>query len=216
MDYTSDSLNVLKFNSMKYVTLSLVFLTTLFVSGCRQNFEKLYDKAQQAYEQKNYTLVIYHLNLAIPRWKSSDGTEKKAQAYQMLGIAHHTLKDIDQAAEAFREAIKLSDKTYDSAYGLGIIYLITKQYKPARDTFQIALRMKKDDPMALLGLGDSLYLSKQFEEAKAVYKRILEVSPGVREALDNIERINQKMPQLKHEVKKSSALTKTKPTSKKR
>jgi tetratricopeptide (TPR) repeat protein len=52
--------------------------------------------------------------------------------------------------------------------------------------------MKKDDPLALLGLGDSLFALAQYEEAEAVYKKILEVSPGVPEALKNLEIITQK------------------------
>jgi len=173
--------------------ISLVALALVGLTACAKKFDHLLLKATQAFTQQQYVETVDATNAALMRWRESDGPDKKAQAYQLLGKAYHQLKKLDQAEEAFREATKLSDQTYDSAYALGTIYLLKKDFKKAGAAFQTALRMKKDDPLALLGLGDCFYFTGQYEQAKNFYQSVLDLSPGVRNALTNLSLVNQKL-----------------------
>ncbi len=167
-------------------------MAVLFLCGCQRNFNELLIEARQAATEKNYTVVIDNTQLALPRWREKDGVEKKSEAYELLGKSFHALQKLDQAADAYKQAVKHSDNAYDSAYALGVIHLASFQYEQAKDAFQAALRMKNKDPLALLGLGDSLYNLKRFDEARNVYRRVIEVSPGVSDALTNLSLIEKR------------------------
>jgi tetratricopeptide (TPR) repeat protein len=164
----------------------------LVLCGCQRNFDELLVEARQAAAEKNYTVVIDDTQLALPRWREQDGADKKSEAYELLGKSFHALQKLDQAADAYEQAVKLSDNAYDSAYALGVIHLASFQYEQAKDAFQAALRMKKNDPLALLGLGDCLYNLKRYEEARNAYRSVIEVSPGVSDALANLNLIEKR------------------------
>lgn len=178
---------------MKICPLFLVLCLSIFLTACERNFDELMAKAHQAFEEKNHTVVIDSLTLALPRWKEKNGNEKKAEAYELLGKSYHALKKPDQAADAFKVAVKLSDKSYESAYLLGLIYTTSSQHKHAQEAFQNALRMRNEAPLALLGLGDSLFAQGKYEEARTLYRKVIAVSPGVPEALNNLDLTSKKL-----------------------
>src|SRR5262249_55919349 len=134
----------------------LIVGAALLLCGCERNFGDLLSEARKALAEKNYTVVIDDVNLAVPRWRDRDGVDKKSEAYELLGKSYHALKKMDQAADAYQQAVKLSNNAYDSAYALGVMHLAAFHYEQAKESFQAALRMRPDDPLALLGLGDSL------------------------------------------------------------
>ena len=63
-----------------------------------------------------------------------------------------------------------------------------------------ALKKKPDDPLALLGLGNSLFAEKRTEEAVAAFQKVLDVSPGVREAQEQLAAIKS------HTTRKTTTL----------
>lgn len=180
--------------------------TALMLCGCERSFNELLSKSRSAFADKNYTVVIDNLTLAIPRWKTNDGADQKGEAYELLGKSYHALRKLDQAADAFKMAVKLSNQRYDSAYTLGILYLAQSDPRDAQQAFQDALRMRTDDPLALVGLGDALYAQRKFAQAEEIYRRVLAVSPGVLDALNNLELVSKakKNPRSVLPAKKSS------------
>jgi len=180
---------------MKKRFLLLVGICALLTVGCSKRFLPLFEKAREAYQEDNWIEAIDNINLALPFWRESDGQEAKAQAYQLLGKSYHKLKKIDKASEAYANAVELSTNTYDSAYELGMIYLTSKQSQQAIKSFKDALRMKKDDPWALVGLGNAYYDSANYTEARVMYQRVIDSSPGVREALEFLRLISDKTAQ---------------------
>lgn len=158
----------------------------LSLTACQKKFEPLYQKAEAAFESKNHVECIDAVTLALPLWKEDDGNEKKARAYELLGKSYHSLLKTEKAAEAYEQAINLSDKTFDSAYSLGLIRLTSGQPRLASEAFLKALKMKRDDPQALLGLGNSFYALKKHQEARQIYQRIINTSPAVKEALEHL------------------------------
>jgi tetratricopeptide (TPR) repeat protein len=178
--------------SMNKIAVLLAALA-LTLPACSKRFGPLYKDAQEAFAEGKWIETIDNINLGLPFWKESDGQENKAQAYQLLGKAYHKLQKIDKASDAYAKAIELSTNTYDSAYQLGLIYLTSKQTDQSIKSFKEALKMKKDDPAALLGLGNAYYDSGKLADAKVFYQRIIESSPAVREALDFLRLLDDKM-----------------------
>src|SRR5262245_50315682 len=107
----------------------VVLAAAVFLCGCERNFNDLLTEARKALAEKNYTVVIDDINLAIPRWRDRDGAEQKSEAYELLGKSYHALKKMDQASDAYEKAVKTSNNAYDSAYALGVMYLASQQYE---------------------------------------------------------------------------------------
>lgn len=177
----------------KEITRLLFFAGLLAFAGCRDRFDAYLATARKAFADENYVEVVDNLNLGLPRWKKSDGNEEKAQAYQLLGQAYRELRKIDKSVDAYQEAIKLSTNTYTAAYNLGVIHLTRNEPNLAAKAFQAALRMRNDDPLSLVGLGNALYAIQEYGQARLTYQRVVEVSPGVRDSLDNIKAIDKKI-----------------------
>ena len=182
---------VLKSAAMK----SLLFLTTFFLAltSCRRDFSSFLQKAEQAFLEKNYITTIDELNLGLPNWKESDGAESKARAYELLGKSYHHLRNTDKAIEAYQQAIRLSNTTYDSATALGNLLLARSQHQRAMKAFEAALRMRPSEPSAYLGLGHCLYAERKYTEAERAYSQVIEHSPSVKEALECLALVREKL-----------------------
>ncbi len=178
---------------MNKIALIFIAFAVAVLGGCSKRFMPLYEDGKEAYSEGNWIETIDDINLALPFWRESDGQENKAQAYQLLGKAYHKLKKIDKASEAYAKAVELSTNTYESAYELGMIYLTSKQNALSITAFKEALKMKKDDPWALVGLGNAYYDAGKYGEARIVYQRVVDSSPGVRESLEYLRLIDDKM-----------------------
>lgn len=165
----------------------LMMAALALMTGCGRDFPALLSEAEQSFGKKDYIGTIDTLNRALPRWKESDGAEKKARAYELQGKSYHQLRNTDKAIESYQEAVDLSKNVFESANALGILYLAKAQPMRAADAFDRALAMKPNDPQALLGLANSYYAQKKYEDARIYYQKVLDVSPGVRDALDSLQ-----------------------------
>ncbi len=167
-------------------------LLTIIISGCARKFDPLLSRAVKSYSAQNYVETIDALSLALRNWRESDGTEKKAQATELLGKAYKEIGKFDKAMDHFSDAIEMSSNTYDSAYTLGILNLAASKPNEAIRAFKTALKMKKDDPLALVGLGNSYFSLNDFVQAQVAYNRVIETSPGVSTALESLAIINKR------------------------
>ncbi len=193
--------------------LILFAISLVFLMGCSKSFQALLDESRKAFDETNYAEATDSLNLALTRWSKEDGAEKKSEAYYWLGKTYEKTRNVDKAIEAYNAAIKSSDQAYDSAYALGNIYLATNESQMAAKAFQVALGMKKNDPLALLGWGNSLYAQKKFDEAKTLYQQLLDTSPGVKDAMENLSILQVKNKPVK--VKTRVVKTQTRAPAKK-
>jgi tetratricopeptide (TPR) repeat protein len=175
------------------INIFILALGTFLLSACSKNFMPYLERAETSYAQSKYVECVDAVQLGLPLWKDSDGEDSKARAYELLGKSYHHLKKIDKATDAFQRAVSISDNTYDSAYSLGIIYLASSEPQLAAKAFQDALRMKKDDPEALVGLGNAYYDQKKYKQAKQIYQRVIDTSPGVKDALQYIALVDKKL-----------------------
>lgn len=173
--------------------IALIFLLPL--AGCKKNFSTFLNEARKDFAEKNYVGTVDNVNVGLLQWEESDGVEPKAEAYQLLGASYQQLRNTDKAIEAYQQAISLSTQTYLSAYSLGMLYLARSQPEDGIKTFHKALAMKKDDPSALLGLGNCLYALRKYREAYDVFQKIIDVSPAVREAMESMAILKNRLRQ---------------------
>lgn len=175
----------------------------LLLTACHKNYPKELAQAETAYAEKNYINVIDTLNRALPDWKESDGTEKKGRGYELLGNSYHQLRNPEKAIEAYNQAVQASDTAHAAAYAVGNLYLLKNQPENARKNFEAALRMKPNDPLYLLGLGNSYFALKNNAQAMAAFTKVLDVSPGVHEALESMAAIRSSASRNKPVAKKT-------------
>jgi len=182
--------------------IPLTILPLLCLLGCGRNFAELYVKGQKEFNEKNFIEAVDVLNKAVQAWDKDDGPDQKASAYELLGRSYHSLRKIDKASEAFREALHASENNYGAAYELGMIYLTESKFDQASKTFKKALRVKENDAWALLGLGNSYFGMGNFRIAKMNYQQILKSSPAVKEAIEHLKITNQKLKKKKTKKKR--------------
>lgn len=176
---------------MKSKLFCLVLLT-IIISGCAKKFAPLLEKARRLYAQNQYVDTIDTLSLALRSWRESDGTEMKAQASQILGMAYKQIGKFDKAMNCFSDAIELSTNTYDAAYTLGLLYLTASQHKDSVRAFKEALKMRKDDPLALVGLGNAYFALNDYGQARVAFQRVMDTSPGVSNAVESLAIIDKR------------------------
>jgi tetratricopeptide (TPR) repeat protein len=164
-------------------TLLSIFIV---LTGCEKKFVPFLEKGREDFSSKNFINCVDNLNVGLLHWKESDGSDRKAEAYELLGQAYQQLRNTDKAIESYQEAVKLSTSTFLSAYALGMIYLTKEQSEAAIVNFRKALTMKKDDPLSLLGLANGFYIGRRYSDAMATYQKVLDVSPGVHDALESL------------------------------
>lgn len=171
-----------------------IFLLLVF-SGCEKKFASFLTQAREDFSSHNYINTVDNLNVGLLHWKESDGNEAKAEAYQLIGQAYQQLRNTDKAIEAYKQAVQLSTQTFTSAYALGMLFLTRSQPSEGLQAFQKALQMKSNDPMALLGLANCLYSLRRYKEAQESYQKVVDTSPGVRDALESLSALKSRMRQ---------------------
>ncbi len=164
----------------------MLALACFSLISCGKNFPDIVAQAEKSFSEKNYIDAVDAINNGLTSWKESDGNDVKGRAYEVLGKSYHQLRNTDKASEAYTKAAALSRQTFDSSYALGNLHLAQNHPAMARKYFQEALSKRPDDPLALLGLGNSYYLEGKGDEAIASFEKVLSVSPGVREAIEQI------------------------------
>jgi len=167
----------------------LLALCSFLAVACNQDFAVFMAKAEKAFAEKNYINTIDAINSGMPKWRESDGMVVKSRAFELLGRSYQSLRNTDKAVDAYQQAVKHSPAAFDSAYNLGNLYLLKSQPRLALGAFQQALRTKPNDPLSILGLANSLYALERYPEAAQAFQRVIDVSPGVREALDSLSAI---------------------------
>jgi tetratricopeptide (TPR) repeat protein len=163
-----------------------MFLAALALAGCHKQLTPYLATAKKNFADKNYVDAIDALNSGLTYWDESEGADKKAEAYELLGKSYRALRNSDKAVEAYQQAAKISPNRFDVYYDMASIYLTKGFADQAERSFRQALRNRPDDPLALLGLGNSLYTQRKLDEARATFQRILDTSPGVKDALESL------------------------------
>jgi tetratricopeptide (TPR) repeat protein len=129
------------------------------------------------YKQKNYKMAIFHYKQTMKIKPVKYYAPDYANAPGDIGMALLQLAEYDQAADAFREALKRNSELQKWHLGLGIALQKQGQLDEAITHFNKALQIKPDYLRARKNLADAFFHQSKFKEAARQYQQVLQMHP---------------------------------------
>lgn len=111
-----------------------------------------------------------------------------AQRLQDSGQMLYEEGNYEEAATAFRQAIKLAPQNAEAHYGLGITQYSLKAFKDAAESLKLAARYKPDWPEAHFRLGLVSYVLGQKKQAAEEYNTLLKLNSPLANSLYRVIR----------------------------
>jgi len=106
-----------------------------------------------------------------------------AELYQRLGLVRHMQNHFSSAAEAFRQALKLSPDLWGSHLFLGIDLYRTNQFEEADRQLDAANRLRPNEPEILFWFGATKLARHDYMAGFESLERVLERDPSNAEVL---------------------------------
>ncbi len=124
---------------------------------------------------------------AIEASRRAVSLRPSAESYFNLGLAHYYLKQYREAAENYRNAIRLDPyNAADAHYALGLVYRDWGRTDDEIQAYKQAIKLKPDYVSAHERLGSRYLRSKKYPEAIETYKQITSLKPGDANAPNNM------------------------------
>lgn len=124
---------------------------------------------------------------ALEASKKAVNLRPSAESYFNIGLANYYLKQYKDAAEAYRQSIKLDPyNAADAYYALGLVY---RDWGKADDeiyAYKQAIKLRPDYTGAYERLGSRYMKSKKFNEAAEVFRQLAALKPGDAIAPNNL------------------------------
>lgn len=116
---------------------------------------------------------------AIEASKKAVNLRPSAESYFNIGLANYYLKQYRDAAESYRQSIKLDPyNAADAYYALGLVYRDWGRPDDEIQAYKQAIRLRQDYTSAYERLGSRYLKSKKYPEAIDVFKQISVLKPG--------------------------------------
>lgn len=116
---------------------------------------------------------------AIEASKKAVNLRPSAESYFNIGLANYYLKQYRDAAEGYRQSIKLDPyNAADAYYALGLVYRDWGRPDDEIQAYKQAIRLRQDYVSAYERLGSRYLKSKKYSEAIDVFKQISVLKPG--------------------------------------
>ncbi len=116
---------------------------------------------------------------AIEASKKAVSLRPAAESYFNIGLASYYLKNYRDAAENYRQAIRLDPyNAADAQYALGLVYRDWGRPEEEIQAYKQAIKLKPDYVSAYERLGSRYLRSKKYPEAIETYKQLLALKPG--------------------------------------
>jgi tetratricopeptide (TPR) repeat protein len=102
--------------------------------------------------------------------------------FQQQGDRLFQERQLEPAAEAYQQAIKLQPTNAKAYAGLGFAYGAMGRYPQAVEAFKQAIRLQPNAPFAYGGLGTSYHMLQRYQESKDAYQQAIRLKPDFAEA----------------------------------
>jgi tetratricopeptide (TPR) repeat protein len=126
-------------------------------------------------------------NEALEASKKAVSLRPSAESYFNIGLASFYLKQYKDAADAYRQSIKLDPyNAADAHFALGLVY---RDWGKPDDEFQAykqAIRLRPDYTVAYERLGSRYLKSKKYNEAVEIFRQLAALKPGDANAPNNM------------------------------
>ncbi len=124
---------------------------------------------------------------AIEASKKAVALRPSAESYFNIGLANYYLKQYREAAENYRQAIRLDPyNAADAYYALGLVYRDWGRAEEEIQAYKAAIRLRQDYTSAYERLGARYLKSKKFTEAIETFKQLAVMKPADANARNNI------------------------------
>ena len=124
---------------------------------------------------------------ALEASKKAVSLRPSAESYFNIGLASFYLKQYKEAAEAYRQSIKLDPyNAADAYYALGLVYRDWSKPDDEIQAYKQAIRLRPDYTVAYERLGSRYLRSKKFSEAVEVFRQLATLKPGDYSAPNNM------------------------------
>ena len=124
---------------------------------------------------------------ALEASKKAVSLRPSAESYFNIGLASFYLKQYKDAAEAYRQSIKLDPyNAADAHYALGLVYRDWGKADEEIQAYKQAIRLRPDYTVAYERLGSRYLKSKKFNEAVEVFRQLSTMKPGDAVAPNNM------------------------------
>jgi Tfp pilus assembly protein PilF len=126
---------------------------------------------------------------ALEASKKAVSLRPSAESYFNIGLASFYLKQYKEAAEAYRQSIKLDPyNAADAYYALGLVYRDWSKPEDEIQAYKQAIRLRPDYTVAYERLGSRYLRSKKFSEAVEVFRQSIRLKPDFGKAYYNLGR----------------------------
>jgi tetratricopeptide (TPR) repeat protein len=116
---------------------------------------------------------------AIEASKKAVSLRPSAESYFNIGLASYYLKNYREAAENYRQAIRLDPyNAADAHYALGLVYRDWGRPDEEIQAYKQAIKLKPDYVSAWERLGSRYLRSKKYPEAIETFKQLVALKPG--------------------------------------
>ncbi|HEX5876108.1 MAG TPA: trypsin-like peptidase domain-containing protein [Pyrinomonadaceae bacterium] len=124
---------------------------------------------------------------AIEASKKAVNLRPSAESYFNIGLASFYLKQYKDAAEAYRQSIKLDPyNAADAYYALGLVYRDWGKADEEIQAYKQAIKQRPDYTVAYERLGSRYLKSKKFNEAVETFRQLSTLKPGDAVAPNNM------------------------------
>jgi len=124
---------------------------------------------------------------ALEASKKAVSLRPSAESYFNIGLASFYLKQYKDAAEAYRQSIKLDPyNAADAQYALGLVYRDWGKPDEEIQAYKQAIRLRPDYTVAFERLGSRYLKSKKYSEAVEVFRQLAALKPGDANAPNNM------------------------------
>lgn len=116
---------------------------------------------------------------AIDASKRAVSLRPSAESYFNIGLASYYLKNYREAAENYRQAIRIDPyNAADAHYALGLVYRDWGRPEEEIQAYKQAIKLKPDYASAYERLGSRYLKSKKYPEAVETFKQLTALKPG--------------------------------------
>ena len=146
---------------------------------------------------------------ALEASKRAVNLRPSAESYFNIGLASFYLKNYKEAAEAYRQSIKLDPyNAADAHFALGLVYRDWGKPDDEIQAYKQTIRLRPDYTVAYERLGSRYLKSKKFNEAIEVFRQLSALKPGdavapnnLGEAYFELNRLNEAMESFRQSIR---------------
>ncbi len=187
---------------MNHSILTIVVITAVFVTGCPEKkvvvkpdtkvqkvvkikpAEAYYNDGLAAIEAGKLDQGLALLKQSLTKYKGNDG--KLVDAHFNIGVVLMKQNDLDGAAAAYAEAIKIRPEHRQALLNLGVVYRRQNKFDKAIALYREALKKIPRDPKLMNNLIVVYRLNKEYKKAVKTGYKLLARAPTNVEAYKNM------------------------------